>query len=233
MKPIRVELFWASDVTVRDRLRPLDKARVGELAESIRKLGLMHPVSVRLEAGIDPNDLTARCPVLIAGRHRLAACDQLGVLVECAIFDGDADDARLWEIAENLHRADLTEAERRQHIAEWVRLTAEKLPHDAAVSKRGTVEGRGNEGAISKAAKDLGISKDTVARAVAAESLTPEAKAAADAVGLGTVKRAEAATEDTPAAQVAHIEADCPRRQADKMHDACGAHLPGLAGIRW
>jgi hypothetical protein len=34
---------------------------------------------------------------------------------------------RLWEIAENLHRADLTEAERRQHIAEWVKLTAEKV----------------------------------------------------------------------------------------------------------
>jgi hypothetical protein len=29
------------------------------------------------------------------------------------------------------------------------------------------------------------------------------------------------------------LSADCARRQADKMHDPCGAHLPGLARIRW
>ena len=29
------------------------------------------------------------------------------------------------------------------------------------------------------------------------------------------------------------LSADCPRRIANKMLDACGAHLPGLAGIRW
>ncbi len=27
------------------------------------------------------------------------------------------------------------------------------------------------------------------------------------------------------------LSADCPRQQADKMHDACGAHLPGLVGL--
>lgn len=36
-------------------------------------------------------------------------------------------DARLWEIAENLHRAELTVQERAEHIAEWVRLTGEKV----------------------------------------------------------------------------------------------------------
>lgn len=29
------------------------------------------------------------------------------------------------------------------------------------------------------------------------------------------------------------LSADCPRQIADKMHDRCGAHLPGLAGLRW
>ena len=69
------------------------------------------------------------------------------------------------------------------HIAEWVRLTAEKAalsPHDAAKLGR-------PEEAISKAAKELGISKDTAARAVKAESLPDEAKALADEFGLGTV----------------------------------------------
>jgi len=29
------------------------------------------------------------------------------------------------------------------------------------------------------------------------------------------------------------LSADCPRRSADKVRDRCGAHLPGLAGVRW
>jgi hypothetical protein len=96
--------------------------------------------------------------------------------------------------SESLHRADLTDAERRQHIAEWVRLTELKSPHDAAKSKTATnPRGSGRqEEAISRASRDLGISKDTVARAVAAESLPEPVKVAADAAGLSTVARARA-----------------------------------------
>jgi hypothetical protein len=47
-------------------------------------------------------------------------------LVDCLIFKDDEDNARLWGITENLHRADLTALERSGHIAEWVRLTKEK-----------------------------------------------------------------------------------------------------------
>ena len=122
------------------------------------------------------------------------------------MFDGDETEARLAEISENLHRAELTEAERRQHIAEWVRITASKLPHRAAVSERGIVEGRGNEGAILKASRDLGLSKDSVQRAVAAESLPAEVKAAADDAGLGTVKRAKIAAQPTQEAQLNAVQ---------------------------
>jgi hypothetical protein len=44
----------------------------------------------------------------------------------------------------------------------------------------------GKGGAIPKASRDLGISKDTVAHAVAAEALPEAVKAAADEAGLGT-----------------------------------------------
>jgi hypothetical protein len=30
---------------------------------------------------------------------------------------------------------------------------------------------------------------------------------------------------------LALLSADCPRRQAKKMHDVCGAHMPQLPGI--
>lgn len=38
-----------------------------------------------------------------------------------------ATDARLWEIAENLHRSELTVQERADHVAEWVKLVSDKL----------------------------------------------------------------------------------------------------------
>lgn len=64
-----------------------------------------------------------------AGRHRLEAWRRLypGEIIVCSVLRCDEREARLWEISENLHRAELTEAERRQHIAERVKLTAGKL----------------------------------------------------------------------------------------------------------
>jgi hypothetical protein len=109
---------------------------------------------------------------------------------------------RLWEISENLHRADLTEAQRRQHIDEWVRLTAEKVSHCGTPLPGGA---QPSEKAIRKASAELNIPKSTVARAVAAESLPPAVKAAADEAGLGTVKRAKLASEPSAEAQRCHL----------------------------
>jgi hypothetical protein len=69
-----------------------------------------------------------------------------------------------------------------------VRITADKVLHGATPSAGGV---QPRDKAISKAAKELGIDKSTVSRAIAAESLDPEVKAAANDPGLGTVKRAE------------------------------------------
>jgi hypothetical protein len=33
------------------------------------------------------------------------------------------DEARLWEIAENLHRAELSKVERDENVAEWIKIT--------------------------------------------------------------------------------------------------------------
>ncbi len=56
------------------------------------------------------------------------------------------------------------------------------MPHDAVFSKVGS--GRGNEGAISKAVRDLGIDRTEAQRAVKIASIAPEAKEAARAAGL-------------------------------------------------
>ncbi len=91
------------------------------------------------------------------------------------------DEARLWEIAENLHRADLTTLERSEHIAEWVRLT-DKIGQVAQFSKVGA--GRGNEGGISAAAREIGVERTEVRRAEKVASISDDAKEAAREAGL-------------------------------------------------
>ena len=39
--------------------------------------------------------------------------------IPAVVSDGTETEAKMWEIAENLHRADLTELERSEHVAEW------------------------------------------------------------------------------------------------------------------
>ena len=172
-------------------MRALNENVVARLVESIAAIGLQQPPTVRWEG----DDL-----ILVAGRHRLAACIQLGLpIIACDVFEGDATEARLWEIAENLHRAELTEAERRQHIAEWVRLTAEKVSHGGTPLPGGK---QPKEEGIRKASKELGLPKSTVARAVAAESLPESVMALADEANLGTVVRAKIAREKSDVAKM-------------------------------
>jgi ParB-like chromosome segregation protein Spo0J len=81
--------------------------------------------------------------------RRLEAARRLGLkTVPVVIHANDEPAARLWEIAENLHRADLTVLERSEHIAEWVRLTdGVSRQVDAKLSTRGRArEGRPESG---------------------------------------------------------------------------------------
>jgi ParB family chromosome partitioning protein len=103
-----------ADIVVGDRLRALDRESVERLTESISKIGLKTPISVRSrEQGW----------TLVSGRHRLEACIALGMdEIPVVTETGSEPEARLWEIAENLHRAELTVLERAEHISLWIRL---------------------------------------------------------------------------------------------------------------
>jgi ParB family transcriptional regulator, chromosome partitioning protein len=166
-----------ADIIVGDRLRALDRQSVERLKESISRIGLRTPISVRSgEQGW----------TLIAGPHRLEACIELGMdEIPVVAETGSEFEARLWEIAENLHRAELTALERAEHISQWIRLrdqTAESRPCDQADNKLGQVGpvselnkaapavlapgGRGREGGVRAAARELGISRTDARRAV-------------------------------------------------------------------
>jgi len=180
------------DIIVGDGRRELNAATVKKLAQSIEQVGLRHPITVKRKGDKY---------LLVAGRHRLEACKKLDrEYVPASIVSMTNDEARLWEIAENLHRAELTKLERDDNIAEWIKITERILSQSAKETPRG----RGQpEGGIAAAARDLGVDKDAAHRAVKVASLSDEAKDAARETGLDNNRTAllAASREHEPKAQ--------------------------------
>lgn len=185
-----------SDIDILDGRRDVNSASVKKLADSIEKIGLRHPITVR-----EKGDRY----ILVAGRHRIEAFKRLGrEHIPATIVKMTNDDARLWEIAENLHRAELTKLERDENVAEWIKITDRILSQTAKEMSRG----RGQpEGGVAAAARDLGVDKDDAHRAVKVASLSDEAKEAARKAHLDNNRSAllEAASKPTVAEQVAAI----------------------------
>jgi ParB-like chromosome segregation protein Spo0J len=176
----RRESFGPEEIVVPDRLRAgINEVAVAGLVASISKIGLRTPLSVRWDK--EQADPTI---VLIAGRHRLEACKRLEMpLIDCIVFDDSETDARLWEIAENLHRADLTVVERSEHIAEWVRLTeAQEKSHEAQLAPHRKAGQQ--PGGINAAVRELGIDRTEAQRSIKVAALPEEAKEAARETGL-------------------------------------------------
>ncbi|SRR6266851_284574 len=114
-------------ITVLARLRRLRDDDVAMLMESIAEIGLREPVSVSRVTG----DAAASGIefVLVAGYHRLEACKRLRHDVIPAIVHTLTDDERqLWEVDENLCRAELTELERGQHLLKRKQIYERKHP---------------------------------------------------------------------------------------------------------
>ena len=177
---MKIERIPLSDVEVRATHRRVDVEVVKQLAGSMHRMGLLQPITVCRDR--------ANSSVLISGRHRLEAAKDLGWDEIGAIVTTDDEvQCRMMEISENLHRSELSELERSEQIAEWVKLTAviDKPGQIAQVSGGG---GRGNVGGQSKAARDLGLERTEVRRAIQISGITPEAKKAAAQAGLSNKK---------------------------------------------
>ncbi len=85
------------EILIKDGRRELDKSHVHELAESIRELGLLNPITIDQEN------------VLIAGLHRIEAVKALGwTEITCTISSLEGLQAELAEIDENIVRSDLS-----------------------------------------------------------------------------------------------------------------------------
>jgi hypothetical protein len=108
------------------------------------------------------------------------------------------------EIAENLHRAELTKLEGDDNIAEWLRIT-ERISTSQSESLRR--DGRGGRPAgIETAARELGIERQDAHRAVKVASISDEAK------GVARTACAPAQRPAPIAALKAHPESTPPLR---------------------
>lgn len=113
------------------------------------------------------------------------------------------------EVAENLHRREITALERAELQAKWIETRGRKDTHKPAkvrpVSEKG---GRGKIGGINKAAAELGIPRSTLQQSVRISSLSDDAKEAAKASGLDNNQSAllEAAKHKEPIRQVEVIK---------------------------
>ena len=181
--------------------RPYNATAVVELKKSIAAIGLQSAPTVVERDGHY---------LLVAGRHRLEALRLLGVeTVLCRLVDMDDREARMWTISENLHRAELTAAQRAQQISEFVQLSEEKQAAERVSGQLAQKPPGRPEGGISAAARDLGITREEVRRAQTIAALPEASLAAAEDLEL----------DDNQAALLAAARAEEPDEQIEVLEE--------------
>jgi ParB family transcriptional regulator, chromosome partitioning protein len=201
------------EITVPDGRRDLDPERVKGLAESMREIGLLHPIVVTY-----PDECTIQ---LVAGRHRLEAARSLGWSCIDAINAVELNDLQreLIEIDENLYRSALSPAEESRAIARRKAIYEQMHPETKPVTERGG-PGRGNKNdrqnghGFNRFSKDTaqktGMSERTVqrnaerGRKIGEENLRKIAGSSLDSPGeLDALARLDSETRDKLCAQAA------------------------------
>jgi ParB/RepB/Spo0J family partition protein len=196
---------------------PCDPQNVRVLADSIRVLGLRTPISVRKVTKL-VEGVSMAALMLVAGHDRYEATKSLGWdFIDAFVFEGDVKNARLWQIAENVHRHDVPALERAELIDEFDRLLEEsvkggQVAHPVPGGRQPKDKG------LSKAAKKLGITREKVRRARDVAGLSPEAKAKVKELGLEDNQAAllKIAQEKVPHAQVAKAQEIAARKAVSK-----------------
>jgi ParB family chromosome partitioning protein len=160
-----------SEVKIKEGRRPIDEARIVELMESIKRVGLINPITL-------DQDYT-----LVAGAHRLEACSRLGhaeIEYHTLTFKGLLTE--LAEIDENFARSHLDDitigelANKRDEILTQMGIRAKVGDNQYSKGGSDTVT---PPKTTEEIAKDMGVSERTLQRdKQLARDLTSEAKAA-------------------------------------------------------
>jgi ParB-like chromosome segregation protein Spo0J len=184
------------DIIISNCGRRHTDSEVAVMASSIALLGIQTPPS------LDPENK------VVAGNLRVLGARRAGLrFIDCFVIE-DATDQRLWAIAENLHRSELTPLERSAALVQWVEAT-----------KGGQLEqvsgGRGKKGGVADAARALGVDRNVLRRAAAIASISPEACAAVKKAGL-----------DRNQAALLSIAATPVERQLEKINEYSAGSAP-------
>lgn len=161
-----IEKLLIDDITIPSDRRAIDAATVDALAASMDKIGLKTPITIRSNS--------EAMAILVAGGHRLAAAKKLGwEYIDCFVMDCTEDEAEMWEISENLHRAGLTKEQRDQQIRRFAELLT-KLEAEKIQVRQPVVPEIGYKkppkqvkGIAAQIADQTGLSKRTVERVLA------------------------------------------------------------------
>jgi ParB family transcriptional regulator, chromosome partitioning protein len=197
------------DIVVGKRRRPLNEAKVAFIAASMRQVGQLVPIIVRV---------VKKRVVLVSGWHRVAAAKSLAwKTILCTHMVGGDDDsqhrdnANAAEIAENLHRVELTALQRAEMINDWRKFVLEK---GGQVAPRG---GRQPQDlGIKKTAKALGLTREETRRAKRIARLLEKTRVAVVELGLDDNQAAllEIAKQPTAEGQLQAIEDIIARQRA-------------------
>jgi ParB family chromosome partitioning protein len=162
MKELGLQSVPVAKIDKSGRLRPIDRAYATLMAENIRETGrLRQPIEVRKVRGGWK---------LMAGGHRLEAVEMLGwTEIPAFVFAATEDEARLYEIDENLVRHELNPLDRATFLFERKAIYERLHPETRA----GVAGGKARQGAatdIMSFARDtaerVGLTDRTIQRAV-------------------------------------------------------------------
>ncbi len=214
LRLVRVERIPLADIAVGKRWREPTAEQVQTLRDSIRGNGLLVPIGVRLNEKGRNGASSQASWILVHGATRLAAADKEGWRdIEAQILEGSDAEFEMAELAENLHRGELTMLQRDMQFARYVELCASEgiLRGDRAKIGRGRPEG-----GLRAAARTLGLAESTARDAMKAANMTPSAAAVVDKLGLADNPTAyrSIADEPTTRAQIAKAREIVAKRKA-------------------
>lgn len=202
-----------TDIEIVKRRRPLNEKKVRALATSINEIGLQSPITVARHK---------KKIVLVSGWHRLEAVQRLSWdAIPCVVLTHFAkEDERLWQVAENYYRAELTALERAEYTEE-LRILLEAKRQVGQLAPPGGRQPK-NSG-INNAAKMLGVSREVVRRSKNIAAIAASVKKRARELGLDKVQRAllqiaRAATEKEQALALEKI-VEKKRKEASESDD--------------
>ncbi|MCA1909236.1 MAG: ParB N-terminal domain-containing protein [Magnetospirillum sp.] len=179
MKSLGRATLAIADIVIGDRLRRIDPDRARMLADNIVEVGaLRQPPEVRRQVKGG-----AFVHTLIAGAHRIGAVELLGwTEIECELREGSDDEARLWEIDENLVRHELNPLDRAVFLAERKAIYLRLHPETGHGGDRKSKKSSGHDVHLIGFARDTaarcGLNRKTIDRAVSiVEKLAADVRA--------------------------------------------------------